>query len=301
MHILVAKKCTIMYIVHKRCEGKEIIRLIWLITVRKEGAGMKKKAGLIGALILLMMTGCAVQDSEERDADGQLVMEYYYYPTCEGCTDGEGFAAYVEEMLSDVLDPEDYEIVLKNVAKEDAYNEFQEIADEYQTDTFYPTPPVMAVGDTYLFGLEEIEGKIRRTAIEEYNEGRTEAQIRSDMENIPEEDSYFVYFYKEDCSYCRGAEQFFAELEKEQTLEDGSQSRIHFTYVDIGNMDNMPIANDFYEKYDVPEEEWKSPMIFWKGGYLMGEERIKEQLVQIIREGQAVGWPGSENVPVKAD
>lgn len=262
---------------------------------------MRKKAGLLGALILAVLTGCAVQDSEERDAGERLVMEYYYYPTCEGCTDGEGFAAYVEEMLSDVLDPEDYEIILKNVAKEDAYNEFQEIADEYQTDTFYPTPPVMAVGDTYLFGLEEIEGKIRRTAVEEYNEGRTEAQIRSDMENIPEEDSYFVYFYKEDCSYCRGAEQFFAELEKEQTLEDGSQSRIHFTYVDIGNMDNMPIANDFYEKYDVPEEEWKSPMIFWKGGWLMGEEKIKEQLVQIIREGQAAGWPGAENVPVKVN
>lgn len=262
---------------------------------------MKKKTGVLIVLSFLVLTGCTAQNDKEENPEEQLKMEYFYYPTCEGCTDGEGFAAYVEEMLSDVLDPEDYEIILKNVAEEDAYNEFQKIVEEYQTDTFYPTPPVMAVGDTYLFGLEEIEGKIRRTAIEEYNEGRTAAQIRSDMENVPGEDSYFVYFYKEDCSYCRGAEEFFAELEKEQTLEDGSMSSIRFTYVDIGDMDNMPIANDFYEKYNVPEEEWKAPMIFWKGGYLMGEERIKEQLVQIIREGQAVGWPGVEDVPVKAD
>ncbi len=64
-------------------------------------------------------------------------------------------------------------------------------------------------------------------------------------------------------------------------------------------MENMPIAGEFYEKYNVPEEEWKAPMIFWKGGYLMGEQKIKEQMLEIVREGQALGWPGAEAVPVE--
>ncbi len=259
---------------------------------------MKMKRVGIVLLLLFFLTGCTAKHAPGKE-EKQLTMKYYYYPTCEGCTDGEGFQAYVEEMLSDVLDPDDYEFELKNVAKEDSYDEFQKIVEEYQTEDFYPTAPVMVVGDTYLFGLEEIERQIRQTAIEGYNAITTEEQFWEDMENIPKEDSYFVYFYKENCKYCRGAERFMADLEKEQTLNDGTLSKLHFTYIDISKMENMPIAGEFYEKYNVPEEEWKAPMIFWKGGYLMGEQKIKEQMLEIVREGQALGWPGAEAVPVE--
>ena len=31
----------------------------------------------------------------------------------------------------------------------------------------------------------------------------------------------------------------------------------------------------------------------------MGEQKIKEQMLEIVREGQALGWPGAEAVPVE--
>lgn len=283
--------------VQRMREGRHsCVCLFWYQEGSLEGIQMKKKVMAL-LMFALLLTGCSAGGGSGQKENGRLQMEYYYYPTCEGCMDGEGFAAYVQELLSDVLDPEQYDIVLKNVAEENVYEEFEEIIEHYQTDDFYPTPPVMKVGDNCLFGLPEIEGKIKRTAIEAYNDTVTEEQIRADMEEIPQEDSYFVYFYKEDCSYCREAEEYFASVEKEQMLSDGSMSRLHFTYVDIGDMDNMPIANEFYKKYNVPEEEWKAPMIFWKGGYIMGAEKIKEQFLDIVRGEEATGWPGIESVP----
>lgn len=254
-----------------------------------------KKTVFVLALALLLLVGCTRQTEEKKENkenNDSLTMQYYYYPTCEGCTDGEGFAANVQALLADVFDPEEYTIELKNVAKEDVYEEFQEIVEKNKTEEFYPTPPVMVVGDTILFGLEEIEQKIRKTTIESFNDRLSEKEIRARMENIQEEDSYFVYFYKKKCKYCDEVEQYLSTIEKELQLSDGSRSKLHFTYVDIGNMDNMPIANEFYKKYGVPEEEWKVPMLFWKGGYLKGSSQVKEQFLQIVLEGKAQKWPG---------
>lgn len=258
---------------------------------------MVKKNIWVVLCLALLLVGCIDGKKETEEKSEKLTMQYYYYPTCEGCTDGEGFAANVQALLADVLRPEEYTIELKNVAKEEIYEEFQEIVEENKTEEFYPTPPVMVVEDTTLFGLEEIEQKIRKTAITHFNDRLSEKEIRARMEDIPKEDSYFVYFYKKDCKYCDEVEKYLTTIEKELQLSDGSQSKLHFTYVDIGNMDNMPIANEFYKKYEVPEEEWKVPMLFWKGGYLKGSEQVQEQFLQIVLEGEAQNWPGVKSVP----
>lgn len=258
---------------------------------------MRKNVVIVVCLLVFLM-GCTGEKAERKENGEKVTMQYYYYPTCEGCTDGEGFAANVQALLADVFSPEEYVIELKNVAKEEVYEEFQEIVEENKTEEFYPTPPVMVMEDKILFGLEEIEQKIRKTTIECFNDRLSEKEIRVRMENIPEEDSYFVYFYKKDCKYCDEVEQYLSTIEKELQLSDGSRSKMHFTYVDIGNMDNMPIANEFYKKYKVPEEEWKVPMLFWKGGYLKGSEQVKEQFLKIVLEGKAKKWPGVTSVPV---
>lgn len=244
----------------------------------------KRYAGVLaaGAAFVLLAAGCAGRRTEEPK---KLYMQYYYYPACESCEEGEAFAAYVDTMLADVLSPEEYEIELKNMAADGVAEEFENLADEYGTEEYIPSPPAMKVGDVCLFGLEEIETEIHRAAAKEYSGRLNEKQIRARLENVDEKTSCFVYFYKEDCPYCVEADAYMSWLASQR--ED-----IRFIYIDIGKTENMKLANEFYKKYSVPEEEWKAPMIFWKDGYFFGVEAIREGLMDVVDSGSAKGWRG---------
>lgn len=274
----------------------------WYLCLRQEGT-MKKitiQQILLLIAITLLLGSCSTptEASLPEEDPEPLLMQYYYYPGCEGCNDGEQFADYLDSLVADFLGPEDYKIELKNVAQETACNEFQEIIDTYQTDDFYPSPPLLIVDDTYLFGLEEIETQVRKAAMDAHNTRLSPEQLLAEMEMIPEDTSFFVYFYKDNCPYCVETDDYFRRVNKTQTLADGTVTDIHFACIDISDMENMPIASKFYEYYEVPEKLWKAPMVFWKGGYLFGSQAIQEQFLDLVLDGQAMGWPGVDAVPV---
>ena len=91
---------------------------------------------------------------------------------------------------------------------------------------------------------------------------------------------------------------YLTGLDSIQYLEDGRESPLKIFYVDAGDVDNMPLVGALYEQYHVPEEDQKSPMILWKGGYAMGRQAIREAMVPAIVNGEALGWPGWDQVPV---
>lgn len=260
----------------------------------------RRRGRLVSLLLLLLMaaTGCASQTAQKEDFQ-PLQMEYYYIPSCETCEDGPGYAAMLEGMVDDVMEKgTDYELEVKSLADQETYDQFQEIVQAYQTDTFYPTPPVLKIGSEYLFGQDEIEKLTRSTAIDQLNAMLPPEQVKQRLEEADPEDSVFLYLYKEDCPYCEEIESYLAGLSSTQYLEDGRESQLKIFYVDAGDVDNMPLVGALYDQYQVPEEDQKSPMILWKGGYAMGRQAIREELLPTILSGDALGWPGWQQVPV---
>lgn len=244
---------------------------------------------------MILMAGCTAQEQPFQP----LRMEYYYIPSCENCEDGPGYAAMLEGMIGDVMEEgTDYVLEVKSLADQEAYKQFQEIVETYQTDAFYPTPPVLKIGSEYLFGQEQIETLTRSTAVDQLNGLLSPQQVEQRLEEADPGDSVFVYLYKENCPYCEEIETYLAGLTTTQYLKDGRESQLKIYYVDAGDVENMPLVGALYDQYQVPEEEQKSPMILWKGGYAMGRQAIREKMLPTILSGDALGWPGWQQVPV---
>ena len=261
--------------------------------------GRVQKLWLLQLLLIFafLVSGCGAQGQQPQNE--KLYMEYYYVPACENCEDGPGYAAILEGMVDDVMERgTDYELEVKSLADQEVYAQFQEIVETYQTDDFYPTPPVLKIGSEYLFGEDQIEAKTRSTAIAQLNAMLTPEQVKQRLGVADPEDSVFIYLYKEDCPYCEEIETYLTGLDSIQYLEDGRESPLKIFYVDAGDVDNMPLVGALYEQYQVPEEDQKSPMILWKGGYAMGRQAIREAMVPAIVNGEALGWPGWDQVPV---
>ncbi len=55
-------------------------------------------------------------------------------------------------------------------------------------------------------------------------------------------------------------------IDKTVYVEGQEESRVKTVYVNIGNLEYVPLADWFYEKYKVPEEDRKAPAIFIKMG-----------------------------------
>lgn len=228
-----------------------------------------------------------------------LQLEYYYVPACESCEDGEGFAAALEEQLGDALEVgTDYVLQLKNLSYEEHYRDYQKIVEEYQDEQFYPTPPILKIGSEYLFGQDQIESMVRKTTITQRNAMLTSEQVKQRLGAADPSDSVFVYLYKEDCPYCVEIETYLEDLDTVQYLEDGSATELKIYYVDAGDPDNMPLVGALYDQYQIPEEERKSPMLLWKGGYAMGRQSIRDNMIPAILSGDALEWPGCDLVPV---
>lgn len=119
----------------------------------------KRKNLIISILFLVMIIiiGTNVVKAEKKLKE-KLVIEYYYYTPCASCTDGEDFKAKLEEKISDFITLDEYEFILNNTAKEDAYNKFIELTDDLEMpEGKVADLPMLKIEENYIFGVEAIE------------------------------------------------------------------------------------------------------------------------------------------------
>lgn len=250
---------------------------------------MRKKRYLPLLLICLLsfvFIGQAVYAEENE----KVIVEYYYYSSCDGCAEGEVFEQDLRTRVSDVVGEDEFEVVLKDLSDQKLYDEFMEIVEEKQTDDFYPMAPLLKIGDNYLFGIDEIENHSRAVLMEETGaeKGDAEAAVNA-MKGIDPKDSFFVYFYVPGCIDCEKTQSYFETLDKTFYIE-GHESDLKIVYIDMGTIENIPLAQWFFEKYEVGQKDRKAPAVFYQGGYLQGYEDIKNGMVDVILDGSAKGW-----------
>lgn len=259
-----------------------------------------------------------VQIPSKIKAEESIQITYYYFSNCEGCTEGEAFEQDLRLKLQPVISEDEYDIELKNIFKEEVFEEFLTITNPMMTDTFVPSTPLLIVDDYFLFGIDEIENLAVQT-VEAINRKQTNPKniessskldsnrdstlsALSSLQNIPEDTSYFVYFSVPSCSSCDKVDLFLQSLEDEFTVGE-KMSELKINKLDMSEMDNIPLAHWFFNQYHVPEQKQKAPVLFYQNGYLQGHEEINKKIIEVIESGQALGWENinSEEIAKKQD
>jgi cytochrome c biogenesis protein CcdA len=88
------------------------------------------------------------------------------------------------------------------------------------------------------------------------------------------------------CIGCVRAEEFINSLDAEYPLDSGGTTRVDKRIINISEQDGAAIAQRFFEEYNVPQSERRTPILFYTGGhYMIGDHVITQNLEMLIRAG----------------
>ncbi len=102
---------------------------------------VSKKNGLARRYACYCFFSAFCGRTEGSGREKKVTVEYYYYNSCDSCTEGEHFEQEFKENISDVIGEEAYTFVLKDVSKDEFYQEFMKLTEGKRTEDFYPQPP----------------------------------------------------------------------------------------------------------------------------------------------------------------
>lgn len=259
--------------------------------VKRAGKNQLNKTAIYIFIFLICMLGFK-QTALANEEQQPVIVEYYYYSACDNCTEGEYYAQELKAGIGDAVSENDYKIVLEDVNKKEAYDKFIELTKDQRTESFTPDPPLLKVGDTYLFGIDQIMERARDVVIAAVKEKNGSQETLADsLKGINENDTFLVYFYIPACDDCQKVQKYLDTIDKTYYYGDEKkESQLKISYINLGDFDNIPLAQWFYDKYQVAEKDRKAPAVFYQNGYLQGFADIKDHLPAVLRDGEARGW-----------
>ena len=98
-------------------------------------------------------------------------------------------------------------------------------------------------------------------------------------------DSLFVMFVTTACAPCIRAEGFLDTLGSEYPLDNGGYTKVDMRIINIGDQDGALTAERFFEAYNVPQDDRRTPVLFYTLGYLTGDHVIIQDLEMLIKSG----------------
>ena len=98
-------------------------------------------------------------------------------------------------------------------------------------------------------------------------------------------DSLLIMFTTASCAPCIRAEAFLDTLDAEYPLNSGGFTKVDKRIIDINEQDGALIAMRFYEAYNVPQAERRTPILFYNSGYMQDDRIIAQNLERLIRSG----------------
>ncbi|MGL5379610.1 hypothetical protein [Clostridium sp.] len=132
----------------------------------------KRKIAIMTMFFLIIATviGTSIVKADKKLKE-KLVIEYYYYTPCASCTDGEDFKGKLEEKISEFITIDEYDFILNNTLKDDAYNKFMEVTENIEMpEGKVADLPMLKIEDNYIFGVEAIEKYAEETIRQAKNE-----------------------------------------------------------------------------------------------------------------------------------
>lgn len=114
---------------------------------------------------------------------------------------------------------------------------------------------------------------------------------------IGETDSVVYYFYKDFCPHCRALDYLTTGLPDKIYLADGTESRVKLIPVrkpqdDVAADDPtawiLGMITEYYDEHNVPQEDRHVPAMVIGDRYLINEDQIAGQLMDLLIAGEGL-------------
>lgn len=103
--------------------------------------------------------------------------------------------------------------------------------------------------------------------------------------------SEIFYFSAASCSDCSAVQKFLEGLQESYLVNINGEevwSKFSVTKFEIEDEDSLKLIKKLFDDYNVPDTDRRVPIIFLRNGYLSGNEDITNNLVDMVKKGQAI-------------
>lgn len=243
--------------------------------------------GILGAAFLIF-TGLRWALSQGVEQKELQILDFYYENACASCREEDKFYAILDQQLARMGQKPEYEVRLHNIFIASERETFKTKLESLSLTKDQLLLPMVAEGERYLCGYDAMEEYLGDFLVQEDRAFQITGKVTS-----PEEDSrlssysssfpdgeelpYLVFFSTTSCQDCEAVSEFL------------QGQRLWLETCNIVEQDNSELIYQYFHRFQVPEDEQKVPILFYKGGYLSGIKEIKENLEQILKTGDT-GW-----------
>jgi hypothetical protein len=261
----------------------------------------------LSLLLLLPLFSAA-----EEDRNVRLQVYYAYDNPCELCRDEAEFIEFFNQVTADV--PGRPEIFYSgfNVFRTGTAQQFNYYASQSGIDVSRLPLPVLIIGDEYLAGEEAIREGLRELFIRQTESARNEIPIppasvagggsepasgasSPQYPPVSPGESVLVCFVTTGCENCEKAKAYLGRLPESISLPQGDSSPVRVIYYNVAENEGLAAARQFFEAYQVPDNEQIVPLVFYTEGYLSGYSNIQSGTLGVLATGKALNFafPGA--------
>lgn len=228
---------------------------------------MKRFLPLLSAFLLALLCLPAAF-SEDRPT-----VRYFYQSVCEACDPEAEFAELFGSLAQD--DIAAYDCAMYNVLTAGGRAAYDAAAEELAIPEEERGLPLLVIGDRYYVGQNAIYEGISAVEAVEY----------------PAEDSVIYYVYLPACAGCAKAKEILDTLPRSvSVIRDGIPVESGVTVRQVDMSRELGLAQQLFTQYQVPEDEWMTPAVFFGSRYLLGSDAIAA-LPELVSDGLAIGTP----------
>jgi len=219
---------------------------------------------------LLLLSGILLLILSSHAADRPAV-QYFYQSICETCDPETEFEAIFGLLVED--DIAGYDVAMYNVLTVEGGAAYDAAVEQLAISRDDRGLPLLVIGDQYYVGQNAIYDGISAAQFPEYSA----------------EDSVVCYVYLPACEGCAKAREILDTLPPYITvLRDGVSVKSNVIVKSVDMSLELGLVQQLFQQYQVPEDEWTVPAVFFGGQYLLGSDAITA-LPELVSAGQAMG------------
>lgn len=210
-----------------------------------------------------------------RAESDSLEVVFFYNDPCSSCDMAGDLIDYFNEVTKTESEGINVIIETKNSFKMSA-----ESIEEFYSCNNVPinkrSTPLLIIGDTYLMGFDEIYNNLKQVFI---NEKTKFTQTNNEKPLLIE------YFYVNPCAACEEVEISLDKIEniyrdKHKVPGDFSELKLSRNNISISSSEKK--LKEYFNSYQVKEEDRSVPIIFFQENYLSGKNEIQSYLTGLI-------------------
>ena len=243
---------------------------------------------LIIALLFSLVLIMPIQHGATAKATGlpEIIISYYYNNPCGSCREDSTFHEYFLTQIGDAKEGVTLKFRFYNIFHTEDNTRFVDTCRGYNISLAEQSTPLLIIGETLLIGKKEIDSNLVSAFLAE------KAKIMKELNAKDDTISRIAYFYVSPCDECSEVGMFLDSIPSSYHIDYNGkyfESSFVINAFNVANGENVKLINQYFQSYDVPKSQQNVPIVFYKGGFLSGQEKIEKGLEEAIKSGQCIG------------